>query len=100
MIAITQRQRSVLNFIETFSEEKGWAPSFQEIADGLGLKSLATVHKHITNLQDRGVLKRSAHTSRSVEILEEPALGPRFRLYGPERLWDSVDNCFWVKEKL
>lgn len=100
MTAITRRQRNVLDFIECFVEENGYSPSFQEIADGLGLKSLATVHKHIVNLERLGVLKRSANHSRSVEVVVEPPMGPRFSFHSPDRLWDSVENCFWVKEKL
>lgn len=99
MIAITKKQSGILNFIESFVEEKGYSPTFQEIADGIGLKSLATVHKHIGNLVMKGKLKRDPNSSRSLEIVEEIPMGPRFSFYSPERLWDNVDNCFWVKEK-
>jgi SOS-response transcriptional repressor LexA len=99
MTAITQKQSVILNFIKSFVEEKGYSPTFQEIADGIGLKSLATVHKHIGNLVKKGKLKRDYNTSRSLEIVEDVPMGPRFSFWTPERLWDNVDNCFWVKEK-
>src|SRR6267154_2064744 len=47
----------------------GYSPSFEEIARGLSLKSLATVHKHITNLQKKGLLQRAHNRSRSIDVL-------------------------------
>ena len=46
-MAITRRQRQVYDYISRFVAEKGYSPSFEEIGHGLGLSSLATVHKHI-----------------------------------------------------
>ncbi|MFY9746203.1 MAG: hypothetical protein WAK25_07955 [Acidobacteriaceae bacterium] len=53
-MAITRRQKEVLDFISGFVQKNGYSPSFEEIARGLDLRSLATVHKHITNLQNKG----------------------------------------------
>ena len=50
-MAVTRRQKEVLDFLETFVSRNEYSPSFEEIARGLGLKSLATVHKHISNLE-------------------------------------------------
>ena len=50
-MAITRRQREVYDFLQQFIDEHGYSPSFEEIGAGLGLSSLATVHKHINNLQ-------------------------------------------------
>jgi repressor LexA len=50
-MAITRRQKEVLDFLSTFTSRNGYSPSYEEIAAGLGLSSLATVHKHVTNLQ-------------------------------------------------
>jgi len=47
----------------------GYSPSFEEIARGMGLKSLATVHKHITNLEKKGLLDRVHNRSRSIDLL-------------------------------
>ena len=41
-----------------FIQRNGYSPSFEEIGDGLGLSSLATVHKRISNLEKKGLLKR------------------------------------------
>ncbi len=53
-MAITRRQREVYDFISRFVSENGYSPSFDEIGKGLDLNSLATVHKHITNLEKKG----------------------------------------------
>src|SRR6202007_565328 len=52
-----------------FVTEKGYSPSFEEIGDGLGLSSLATVHKHISNLEKKGLLTRDYNKSRSIDLL-------------------------------
>ncbi len=49
-MAITRRQRELYDFISRFVAEKQYSPSFEEIKEGMGLSSLATVHKHVTNL--------------------------------------------------
>ncbi|MEI9969618.1 MAG: hypothetical protein WDM87_13695 [Terracidiphilus sp.] len=52
-MAVTRRQKEVLDFLEAFVSRNGYSPSFEEIARGMSLKSLATVHKHITNLEKK-----------------------------------------------
>jgi repressor LexA len=68
-MAITKRQRQVYDFIHGFVQKNGYSPSFEEIGDGLGLSSLATVHKHISNLEKKGLLKRDYNRSRSIDVL-------------------------------
>ena len=67
-MALTKRQREVLDFISGFVDEQGYCPSFEEIARGLDLASLATVHKHISVLETKGYLKRGFNQSRSLEL--------------------------------
>src|SRR5215467_8856099 len=68
-MAITRRQREVYDFISRFVTENGYSPSFEEIGQGLKLNSLATVHKHISNLERKGLLKRDYNRSRSIDLL-------------------------------
>lgn len=68
-MAITKRQREVYDYISRFVSEKGYSPSFEEIGEGLDLSSLATVHKHITNLEKKGLLTRDYNRSRSIDLL-------------------------------
>jgi repressor LexA len=70
-MSVTRRQKDVLDFIGGFVERNGYSPSFEEIARGLSLKSLATVHKHITNLQRKGLLQRAHNRSRSIDLLPQ-----------------------------
>lgn len=71
-MSITRRQKEVLDFISGFVERNGYSPSFEEIAHGLNLRSLATVHKHITNLQEKGMLQRAHNRSRSIDVMPPP----------------------------
>ena len=68
-MAITKRQREVYDFISEFVERNGYCPSFEEIGEGLNLNSLATVHKHISNLEKKGLLTRDYNRSRSIDLL-------------------------------
>jgi len=72
-MAITRRQKEVLDFISGFTQRNGYSPSYEEIAHGLGLRSLATVHKHITNLHNKGLLQRAHNRSRSIDVLPQRA---------------------------
>ena len=68
-MAITKRQRQVYDFISEFVQKNGYSPSFEEIGEGLELSSLATVHKHISNLEKKGLLTRDYNRSRSIDLL-------------------------------
>jgi repressor LexA len=68
-MALTKRQRQVYDFIAGFVKDNGYSPSFEEIGEGLDLSSLATVHKHITNLEKKGLLRRDYNRSRSIDVL-------------------------------
>jgi repressor LexA len=67
-MALTQRQKQVLDFLADFVETKGYSPSYEEIANALELASLATVHKHISALQAKQYVRRSFNQSRSLEV--------------------------------
>ena len=66
---LTRRQREILDFLNEFIEQHGYAPSLEEIGRRFGLSSLATVHKHLTNLQEKGFIRRAWNRSRSVELV-------------------------------
>ena len=67
-MALTRRQKEVLDFIAGFINSKGYSPSFEEIAEGVDLASIATVHKHLTALDAKGYLKRSFNQSRALDV--------------------------------
>jgi len=70
-MALTKRQRQMYDFIDGFIRSKGYSPSFEEIGKGMGLSSLATVHKHVSNLEEKGLLKRDYNRSRSIDIIPQ-----------------------------
>ena len=67
-MSLTPRQKQVLDFISGFVDDKGYCPSYGEIAAGLELTSLGTVHKHIEALEAKNYLRRSYNQSRSLEL--------------------------------
>jgi repressor LexA len=69
-MALTRRQKELMDFLSEFISKNGYSPSYEEIANGLKLASLATVHKHIQALQSKNYLRRSFNHSRSLEISE------------------------------
>lgn len=69
MLPLTKRQREILDYLQDFIQQHGYAPSLEEIGRRFGLSSLATVHKHLTNLQEKGFIKRAWNRSRSVEMI-------------------------------
>jgi len=71
---LTKRQREILTYLDTYSEDKGYAPSFEEIAEHFNYNSLATVHEHLSNLERKGYIKRSYNESRAIEILPSDAM--------------------------
>jgi repressor LexA len=66
---LTRRQKEILDFVGRHLEKRGYAPTIEEIGEHFGLSSLATVHKHLTNLQDKGFIKRAANRSRALELV-------------------------------
>ncbi len=73
-MALTKRQREVYEFIKQFIEAKGYSPSLEEICSHFGLSSVATVHKHVQHLVEKGLLRKGWNRSRSVEPLpDEPS---------------------------
>ncbi|MSO21216.1 MAG: transcriptional repressor LexA [Acidobacteria bacterium] len=71
-MVLTRRQRQVVDLVVAFTRDNGYCPSFVEIAEGLGLSSIATVHKHVESLEKKGWLRRGPNQSRSLEP------GPRY----------------------
>lgn len=69
-MALTRRQREIYEFIRDFVAERGYSPSLEEIGGAFGLSSVATVHKHVQHLVEKGFLRKAWNRSRSVEPVE------------------------------
>ena len=72
---IYRRQRDLLEFVSQYMQKHGYAPTLSEICDGLVLRSPATVHDHIQNLIEKGVLKKTDGTRRGIEGIDQKAIG-------------------------
>lgn len=68
-MALTRRQREILDFVTDFISSKRYSPSLEEIAEAFGLSSVATVHKHVSNLEAKGFIRRDWNRSRSIDIV-------------------------------
>jgi repressor LexA len=66
---LTRRQKEILDFVRRHIERKGYAPTIEEIGGHFGLRSLATVHKHLANLQHKGLIRRQTYKSRALELV-------------------------------
>jgi repressor LexA len=77
---LTKRQKEILDYMSSFIGERGYAPSFEEIAESFGYSSLATVHEHLSNLERKGYIRKAYNESRSVELTLPDAGAPSIEL--------------------
>jgi len=77
---LTKRQKEILDYIGGFIDDRGYAPSFEEIAEAFGYSSLATVHEHLSNLERKGYIRKSYNESRSLELVTRHAGVPAIEL--------------------
>jgi repressor LexA len=66
---LTKRQKQIIDFVNHYIGEQGYAPTLQEIGNFFGLSSLATVHKHLKNLESKGYIRRQWNHSRALEVV-------------------------------
>ena len=67
---LTKRQKEIFDFICDYLGREGYAPSLEEIGEQFGLSSVATVHKHVQNLVEKGLLRKAWNRSRSIEVVD------------------------------
>ena len=72
---LTERQRGILNFIESETKTRGYPPSVREIGEAVGLTSTSTVHAHLASLQRMGYLRRDPTKPRAIEVRYDPGSG-------------------------
>ena len=72
---LTDRQRGILDFIESNMRDRGYPPSVREIGEAVGLSSSATVHNHLATLQKLGYLHRDTTKPRAIEVRYEASSG-------------------------
>lgn len=72
-----KRQKDILNFVREYIDKYGYSPTLGEIAEAMGLSSLATVHEHLTALVKKGAIRKFEGTVRGIELLDEFNIKPR-----------------------
>jgi SOS-response transcriptional repressor LexA len=82
---LTERQSDALSFIERYVDERGFSPSYEEIAQGLGLASKGRIHGLISGLEERGAIGRQPDRARSIQVVEDHGAG--FHL---KRILDAI----------
>ncbi len=80
-VTLYKRQRQIVDFIAQYIQRNGFSPTLQEIADAIGVSSLATVHEHLQALQRKKVIKKYDGAVRGIELLDRTFL----------KMTDSVD---------
>jgi len=68
-MVLTKRQKELYDYIDDYIARQGYAPTLEEIGAHFGLSSLATVHKHLSNLEEKGLIKRKWNFSRAIELV-------------------------------
>ncbi|MEI3529883.1 MAG: transcriptional repressor LexA [Bacilli bacterium] len=69
MEKLTRRQEEILNYIKEYIVSNGYPPTIREICKAVGVSSPATVHAHLTNLENKGFIKKEDTKNRAIEVL-------------------------------
>lgn len=72
-MTVTRRQKELLDYLRDYIADHGFAPTLDEIGRHFALTSVATVHKHLHNLEEKGLLRRRPHRSRALELVQSDA---------------------------
>ena len=65
----TKRQKELLDYVDSFIQEHGYGPSYREIMNAIGYKSVSTVAIHIDGLITKGFLRKTDNSARSLEVV-------------------------------
>ena len=71
---ISKRQQEIYDYIKSYTEEHAYPPSVREIGTAVGLASPSTVHMHLKQLEEQGLIRRDSKKPRTIEVVqkEEP----------------------------
>ncbi len=72
----TKKQKELLEFVDSFIQEHGYGPSYREIMNGMGYKSVSTVAIHIDGLITKGFLRKRDNSARSLEVVTTQLTAP------------------------
>lgn len=66
-----KRQRQIVDFVQQYIQANSSAPTLRQIADAIGVSSLATVHEHLASLELKGIIKRKGGRTRTLELVDK-----------------------------
>jgi repressor LexA len=67
---LTQRAKDTLNFISDYMKENGESPTIEQIAAGIGIKSVGSAYSYVERLEAAGKLKRLGGRSRGIRLID------------------------------
>lgn len=70
-VTLYKRQKQILEYVTQYVQKYGYSPTLQEIAESLGVSSLATVHEHLAAMERKGILRRYQGAIRGIEIVDK-----------------------------
>ena len=68
---IYKRQSQILDFIKQHIQSTGSAPTLKQIAEAIGVSSLATVHEHLQALEAKGLITRKQGKTRAIDLTSQ-----------------------------
>jgi SOS-response transcriptional repressor LexA len=96
----TKKQKELLAYVDGFIKEHGYGPSYREVMNGLGYKSVSTVAVHIDGLIAKGYLHKRDNSARSLEVVSSkytPGSGLKTAVAGTAKekwLVEAVEERF------
>jgi SOS-response transcriptional repressor LexA len=94
----TKRQKELLEYVDSFIQEHGYGPSYREIMNAIGYKSVSTVAIHIEGLIAKGFLRKTDNSARSLEVVTtNAATAARSKSVSPAKekwLVDAINDRF------
>lgn len=73
-VTLYKRQRQIVEFISQYIQKSGYSPTLSEIAEAIGVSSLATIHEHLQALEKKGVIRKFDGAIRGIEIVDKPSV--------------------------
>lgn len=70
-VTLYRRQKQIVGFISQYIDKYSYSPTLGEIAEAIGVSSLATVHEHLGALVKKGVIKKFEGAVRGIELLDQ-----------------------------
>lgn len=70
-VTVYKRQKQIFEFLTQYIQKYGYSPTLQEIAESIGVSSLATVHEHLVSMEKKGLIRRYQGAIRGIDILDK-----------------------------